>query len=84
MCNFYKTMNSFFAKLAMFVAIASVIAFLLIIVYGLYIAIFNVKTSFQFDFNDIALLFVYTIVPFITSINIIKKFEPDDFLKEIK
>ncbi|MBU3014704.1 hypothetical protein KO488_08045 [Poseidonibacter lekithochrous] len=81
MCNFYKTMNRFFAKLAMFTVIASVFTFVSIIIYGLYILVFNIQTSYEF--NDVALLISFVIIPLIAAINIIGKFEADTYLKEI-
>ena len=82
MCNFYKNMNIFFAKLAILVAASSVVIFIGGILYVLFLGLFNEKALSEFDFNDVALFLIYTIVPFVTSISIINKIEPDIFLKE--
>ncbi|MDY0051000.1 MAG: hypothetical protein RBR65_00545 [Aliarcobacter sp.] len=82
MCEFYKNMNIFFAKLAMLVAASSVVIFIGGILYVLFLGLFNEKALSEFDFNDIAMFLIYTIVPFATSISIINKIEPDIFLKE--
>ena len=82
MCNFYKNMNIFFAKLAILVAASSVVIFIGEILYVLFLGLFNEKALSEFDFNDVALFLIYTIVPFVTSISIINKIEPDIFLKE--
>ena len=82
MCNFYKNMNIFFAKLAILVASSSVVIFIGGILYVLFLGLFNEKALSEFDFNDVALFLIYTIVPFATSISIINKIEPDIFLKE--
>lgn len=82
MCNFYKNMNIFFAKLAILVASSSVVIFIGGILYVLFLGLFNEKALSGFDFNDVALFLIYTIVPFVTSISIINKIEPDIFLKE--
>lgn len=82
MCEFYKNMNIFFAKLAILVAASSVVIFIGGILYVLFFGLFNEKALSEFDFNDIAMFLIYTIVPFVTSISIINKIEPDIFLKE--
>jgi hypothetical protein len=82
MCEFYKNMNIFFAKLAILVAASSVVIFIGGILYVLFLSLFNEKALSEFDFNDVALFLIYTIVPFVTSISIINKIEPDIFLKE--
>ena len=82
MCEFYKNMNIFFAKLAILVASSSVVIFIGGILYVLFLSLFNEKALSEFDFNDVALFLIYTIVPFVTSISIINKIEPDIFLKE--
>lgn len=83
MCEFYKSMNSFFAKFAMFVAMSSVLIFLLAFLYILFLGIFNENALNEFDFNDIAMFTVSIIVSFVTAISIIKKYEPNSFLKKI-
>jgi|UniRef100_UPI00404837FE anaerobic C4-dicarboxylate transporter len=83
MCEFYKSMNSFFAKFAMFVAMSSVLIFLLAFLYILFLGIFNEKALNEFDFNDIAMFTLSIIVSFVTAISIIKKYEPNSFLKKI-
>ena len=83
MCDFYKNMNNFFAKLAMLVAISSVLLLFGGILYIFFISLFNEKALSELTFNDMAMFSIYTIIPFVTSISIIKKLEPDSFLKDI-
>ena len=83
MCEFYKNMNSFFAKFAMLVAMSSVLRFLLAFLYILFLGIFNEKALNEFDFNDIAMFTLSIIISFVTAISIIKKYEPNSFLKKI-
>lgn len=83
MCEFYRNMNIFFARLAMFVAISSVVIFFAGIIYVFVLSFIDEKGLSELDFNDMAMFSIYTIIPFITSINIIEKIEPDTFLKEM-
>jgi uncharacterized membrane protein YjjP (DUF1212 family) len=83
MCEFYRNMNIFFARLAMLVAISSVVIFFAGIIYVFVLSFIDEKGLSELDFNDMAMFSIYTIIPFITSINIIEKIEPDTFLKEM-
>jgi uncharacterized membrane protein YjjP (DUF1212 family) len=76
-------MNIFFARLAMLVAISSVVIFFAGIIYVFVLSFIDEKGLSELDFNDMAMFSIYTIIPFITSINIIEKIEPDTFLKEM-
>ena len=57
--------------------------FLLAFLYILFLGIFNEKALNEFDFNDIAMFTLSIIVSFVTAISIIKKYEPNSFLKKI-
>lgn len=83
MCEFYRNMNIFLARLAMFVAISSVVVFFAGIIYVFVLSFIDEKGLSELDFNDIAMFSIYTIIPFVTSIKIIEKIEPDTFLKEM-
>lgn len=83
MCEFYRNMNIFFARLAMLVAISSVVIFFAGIIYVFVLSFIDEKGLSELDFNDMAMFSIYTIIPFITSIKIIEKIEPDTFLKEM-
>lgn len=83
MCEFYRNMNIFLARLAMFVAISSVVIFFAGIIYVFVLSFIDEKGLSELDFNDIAMFSIYTIIPFVTSIKIIEKIEPDTFLKEM-
>lgn len=83
MCDFYKNMNIFFVKLAMFVSTSAVVVFFAGIVYVLFLGLFNEKALSDFDFNDISMFLVYTIIPFAASISITNKIESDSLFQEI-
>lgn len=83
MCNFYKNMNIFFVKLAMFVSTSAVVIFFGGILYVLFLGLFNEKALSDFDFNDISMFLIYTIIPFAASISITNKIESDSLLQEI-
>ena len=83
MCDFYKNMNIFFVKLAMFVSTSAVVIFFAGILYFLFLGLFNEKALSDFDFNDISMFLIYTIIPFAASISIINKIESDSLLQEI-
>jgi|GEM_PF-4228802 len=83
MCDFYKNMNIFFVKLAMFVSTSAVVIFFGGIVYVLFLGLFNEKALSDFDFNDISMFLIYTIIPFATSISITNKIESDSLFQEI-
>ena len=83
MCDFYKNMNIFFVKLAMFVSTSAVVIFFGGILYVLFIGLFNEKALSDFDFNDISMFLIYTIIPFAASISITNKIESDSLLQEI-
>ena len=82
MCESYRNMNIFLARLAMFVAISSVVIFFAGIIYVFVLSFIDEKGLSELDFNDIAMFSIYTIIPFVTSIKIIEKIEPDTFLEE--
>ena len=83
MCDFYKNMNIFFVKLAMFVSTSAVVIFFGGILYVLFLGLFNEKALSDFDFNDISMFLVYTIIPFAASISITNKIESDSLFQEI-
>ena len=83
MCDFYKNMNIFFVKLAMFVSTSAVVVFFGGIVYVLFLGLFNEKALSDFDFNDISMFLIYTIIPFAASISITNKIESDTLFQEI-
>ena len=83
MCNFYKNMNIFFAKLAILVSSSSVVIFIGGILYVLFLGLFNEKALSDFDFNDISMFLIYTIIPFAASISITNKIESDSLFQEI-
>ena len=83
MCVFYKNMNIFFVKLAMFVSTSAVVIFFGGIVYVLFLGLFNEKALSDFDFNDISMFLIYTIIPFAASISITNKIESDSLFQEI-
>ncbi len=83
MCDFYKNMNIFFVKLAMFVSTSAVVIFFGGILYVLFLGLFNEKALSDFDFNDISMFLIYTIIPFAASISITNKIESDSLLQEI-
>lgn len=84
MCAFYKKMNSFFLILSRFTIITTVLMFIAGIVYVLYLSLFEAKIAALIDFNDIAMFLSYTMIPFISSISILKKFDPNIYLKDLK
>lgn len=83
MCDFYKNMNIFFVKLAMFVSTSAVVIFFGGILYVLFLGLFNEKALSDFDFNDISMFLIYTIIPFAASISITNKIESDSLFQEI-
>ena len=83
MCDFYKNMNIFFVKLVMFVSTSAVVIFFAGIVYVLFLGLFNEKALSDFDFNDISMFLIYTIIPFAASISITNKIESDSLFQEI-
>ena len=83
MCDFYKNMNIFLVKLAMFVSTSAVVIFFGGILYVLFLGLFNEKALSDFDFNDISMFLIYTIIPFAASISITNKIESDSLLQEI-
>ena len=84
MCNFYKKMNVFFVKLAIFVAVSIVVIFIGAILYVifLHLGLFNEKASSTIEFSDVMNFLMYTIVPLVTSISIINKILSDDIVKK--
>ena len=83
MCDFYKNMNIFLVKLAMFVSTSAVVIFFGGILYVLFLGLFNEKALSDFDFNDISMFLIYTIIPFAASISITNKIESDTLFQEI-
>ena len=83
MCDFYKNMNIFFVKLAMFVSTSAIVIFFAGILYVLFLGLFNEKALSDFDFNDISMFLIYTIIPFAASISITNKIESDSLFQEI-
>ncbi len=83
MCNFYKKMNVFFVKLAIFVAVSIVVIFIGAILYVifLHLGLFNEKASSTIEFSDVMNFLMYTIVPLVTSISIINKILSDDIVE---
>ena len=84
MCNFYKKMNVFFVKLAIFVAVSIVVIFIGAILYVifLHLGLFNEKASSTIEFSDVMNFLMYTIVPLVTSISIVNKILSDDIVKK--
>jgi hypothetical protein len=84
MCNFYKKMNVFFAKLAIFVAVSIVVIFIGAILYVVFLqlGLFNEKASSTIEFSDVLNFLMYTIVPFVTSISIVNKILSDDIVEK--
>ena len=83
MCNFYKNMNVFILKLAMFVAMSIVVIFIGAILYVIFFGLVNEKVLSELDFSDILSFLIYTIIPLATSISIISKIEPDDVVEKM-
>lgn len=85
MCNFYKKMNIFFVKLAIFVAVSIVVIFIGAILYVIFLqlGLFNEKASSTIEFSDVMNFLMYTIIPLVTSISIINKILSDDIVKKI-
>ena len=83
MCNFYKKMNVFFAKLAILVAMGIVVIFIGAILYVVFLqlGLFNEKASSTIEFSDVMNFLMYTIVPLVTSISIINKILSDDIVE---
>ena len=83
MCNFYKKMNVFFAKLAILVAMGIVVIFIGAILYVIFLqlGLFNEKASSTIEFSDVMNFLMYTIVPLVTSISIINKILSDDIVE---
>ena len=84
MCNFYKKMNVFFAKLAILVAMGIFVIFIGAV---LYVIIFNLclineKASSNIEFSDVMNFLMYTIIPLATSISIVNKILSDDIVKK--
>lgn len=84
MCNFYKKMNVFFVKLAIFVAVSIVVIFIGAILYVifLHLGLFNEKTSSTIEFGDVLNFLMYTIIPLATSISIVNKILSDDIVEK--
>ncbi|MDZ7819182.1 MAG: hypothetical protein U5K55_11515 [Aliarcobacter sp.] len=84
MCNFYKNMNVFFAKLAILVAMGIVVIFIGAILYVifLHLGLFNEKASSTIEFSDVLNFLMYTIIPLVTSISIINKILLDDIVEK--
>ena len=84
MCNFYKKMNVFFVKLAIFVAVSIVVIFIGAILYVIFLqlGLFNEKASSTIEFSDVMNFLMYTIVPLVTSISIINKILSDDIVEK--
>lgn len=83
MCNFYKKMNVFFVKLAIFVAVSIVVIFIGVILYVIFLqlGLFNEKASSTIEFSDVLNFLMYTIIPLVTSISIINKILSDDIVE---
>ena len=83
MCNFYKKMNVFFVKLAIFVAVSIVVIFIGAILYVIFLqlGLFNEKASSTIEFSDVLNFLMYTIIPLVTSISIVNKILSDDIVK---
>ncbi|MGE4444678.1 MAG: hypothetical protein AB7E37_06915 [Candidatus Altimarinota bacterium] len=83
MCNFYKKMNVFFVKLAIFVAVSIVVIFIGAILYVifLHLGLFNEKTSSTIEFSAVLNFLMYTIIPLVTSISIVNKILSDDIVE---
>ncbi len=83
MCNFYKKMNVFFVKLAIFVAVSIVVIFIGAILYVIFLqlGLFNEKASSTIEFSDVMNFLMYTIIPLVTSISIINKILSDDIVE---
>ena len=84
MCNFYKKMNVFFVKLAIFVAVSIVVIFIGAILYVIFLqlGLFNEKASSTIEFSDVLNFLMYTIIPLVTSISIINKILSDNVLEK--
>ena len=84
MCNFYKKMNVFFAKLAILVAMGIVVIFIGAILYVVFLqlGLFNEKASSTIEFSDVMNFLMYTIIPLVTSISIINKILSDDIVEK--
>ncbi|MDD3055938.1 MAG: hypothetical protein PHE16_08660 [Aliarcobacter sp.] len=84
MCNFYKKMNIFFVKLAIFVAVSIVVIFIGAILYVIFLqlGLFNEKASSTIEFSDVMNFLMYTIIPLVTSISIINKILSDDIVEK--
>ena len=84
MCNFYKKMNVFFAKLAIFVAMGIVVIFIGAILYVIFLqlGLFNEKASSTIEFSDVMNFLMYTIIPLVTSISIVNKILSDDIVEK--
>ena len=83
MCNFYKNMNIFFAKLAILVAMGIVVIFIGAILYVIFLqlGLFNEKASSTIEFSDVLNFLMYTIIPLVTSISIINKILSDNVVE---
>lgn len=84
MCNFYKNMNIFFAKLAILVAMSIFVIFIGAILYVIFLqlGLFNEKASSNIEFSDVLNFLMYTIIPFVTSISIINKILSDNVVEK--
>ena len=84
MCNFYKKMNVFFVKLAIFVAVSIVVIFIGAILYVIFLqlGLFNEKASSTIEFSDVLNFLMYTIIPLVTSISIVNKILSDDIVEK--
>lgn len=84
MCNFYKNMNIFFAKLAILVAMGIVVIFIGAVLYVIFLqlGLFNEKASSTIEFSDVLNFLMYTIIPLVTSISIVNKILSDDIVEK--
>ena len=80
MCNFYKKMNVFFAKLAILVAMGIVVIFIGAILYVIFLGLTNTQAWDSVSDNILNFL-MYTIIPLATSISIVNKILSDDIVK---
>lgn len=84
MCNFYKKMNVFFAKLSILVAMSIVVIFIGAILYVIFLqlGLFNEKVSSTIEFDNVLNFLMYTIIPLVTSISIVNKILSDDIVEK--
>lgn len=81
MCNFYKKMNVFFAKLAILVAMSIVVIFIGAILYVIFLGLTNPQAWDSVSDNILNFL-MYTIIPLVTSISIVNKILSDDIVEK--